>query len=118
MVSGIGEIMPAGRVGFPQAETATAAAAGSPGSAGRVDRLSGGPTTGAPFVRVLQEALTEVNALQLAAEEASRRLVSGSGLELHQVVLATEKASLALQLTIQVRNKILDAFQEVMRMPV
>lgn len=72
----------------------------------------------ASFTEVLAGALREVNRLQLEAEGANWQLVRGEVENLHQVVLATEKAELALLLTLQVRNKVLEAYQELMRMQV
>lgn len=73
---------------------------------------------GKSFGAVLHDALNGVNTLQKQAEQASIDLAAGRVDDVAQVAIATEKASLALQLTIQVRNKVLDAYQEVMRMQV
>jgi flagellar hook-basal body complex protein FliE len=70
------------------------------------------------FDVTLQNALQEVNKLQLAAEQANLQLLTGQVEDLHQVVLAGEKAALALQMTLQVRNKLMEAYQEMMRMQV
>ena len=73
---------------------------------------------GKGFGEVLRDALNNVNTLQKNAEQASMNLAAGRVDDVAQVAIATEKASLALQLTVQVRNKVLDAYQEVMRMQV
>lgn len=70
------------------------------------------------FGQVLTDILHDVDNLQKDAEKASFRLVTGQVEDLSQVTIATEKAAIALQLTMQVRNKIVDAYQEVMRMQV
>jgi len=70
------------------------------------------------FGTTLRSAWREVDSLQRAADEASRRVASGDDVELHDVMLTAEKANLALQLTIEVRNKVIEAYQEIMRMPV
>lgn len=71
------------------------------------------------FGDALKEALNKVNTAQLQAEQMTHKFVGGSNdVELHQVILATEKATLALQLTMQIRNKVIDAYQEIMRMQV
>ncbi|EGO63144.1 flagellar hook-basal body complex protein FliE [Acetonema longum] len=71
-----------------------------------------------PFGEFLSEALNEVNELQHASKVASLNLVAGKVQDISEVMVATEKASVALQLTMQVRNKIVDAYQEIMRMQV
>lgn len=73
---------------------------------------------GASFAEQLQQALNEVNRLQLEAGRQDELLATGDLKDLHSAVIAAEKASLALQLTLQVRNKVLEAYQEVMRMQV
>ncbi len=70
------------------------------------------------FGQMLQEALAKVNNDILTAEQLAQDFALGKNVELHQVVIAAEQANLALQLTIQIRNKILDAYQEIMRMQV
>ncbi|SHI67197.1 flagellar hook-basal body complex protein FliE [Propionispora hippei] len=77
------------------------------------------PTSGdKSFGQLLSDALNNVNELQKSANQASVDLAAGKLQDVSQVVIATEKASVALQLTMQVRNKIVDAYQEVMRMQV
>lgn len=68
------------------------------------------------FSQLLSEALGKVNNLQLQSEKASIDLAAGKVEDVSQVIVAAEKASVALQLTMQVRNKVVDAYQEIMRM--
>lgn len=68
------------------------------------------------FKNMLSDALTKVNDDLLGAEKLTQDFALGKDVELHQVVTATEQASLALQLTIQIRNKVQEAYQEIMRM--
>ena len=70
------------------------------------------------FGEFLTEALGEVNALQQDAAKASFNLAAGKLQDISQVTIAAEKATIAMQLTMQVRNKVIDAYQEVMRMQV
>ncbi|MDS1029523.1 flagellar hook-basal body complex protein FliE [Bacillota bacterium LX-D] len=70
------------------------------------------------FAQVLQDKLNEVNELQLEADNLTQQYLTGGPVELHNVMLAGEKATLALQLTVQVRNKIVDAYQEISRMQI
>lgn len=70
------------------------------------------------FGDFLNEALAKVEDAQKDAATAARRLAVGDIRDVSEVMIASEKASLALQLTVQVRNKVLEAYQEMMRMPV
>ena len=70
------------------------------------------------FGEFLTDALGEVNKLQHDSSQASFDLAAGKLQDVSQVTIAAEKASIAMQLTMQVRNKVIDAYQEVMRMQV
>ena len=70
------------------------------------------------FGEYLTDALKETNDLQNRAKDMNIALAAGQVDDISQVVLATEKANIALQLTMQVRNKAAEAYQEIMRMQV
>lgn len=70
------------------------------------------------FGDYLEKALDDLNSLQNQADSMVTRLAAGEPVELHQVALAVEQSSLAFQLALQVRNKLVEAYQEVMRMQV
>lgn len=70
------------------------------------------------FSGYLKDALNEVNNSQIASNEMTRKLVNNEGVELHDVLIAQQKASVSLQLTMEVRNKGIEAYQEIMRMQV
>ena len=70
------------------------------------------------FGKMLMDALNDVNDLQQKASHTSVDLATGKIEDISQVVIAAEKAAVALQLTIQVRNKMLESYQEMMRMQV
>lgn len=72
----------------------------------------------ADFGELLQNALEKVNRSQLETEKVSSQLIAGEIEDLHQVMIAAEKAGLSLQLTIQVTNKIIEAYKEMTRMQV
>jgi flagellar hook-basal body complex protein FliE len=67
------------------------------------------------FADVLSNALSDVDRLQHKADDAMERLAKGEDIDIHQVMIAMEQASTALQLTLQVRNKMVDAYTEIMR---
>lgn len=76
------------------------------------------PAGGAPsFAAALGDAIGEVDALQTQADAESEKLALGGG-NLHETALALEKADVALRVLSKVRNKVVEAYQEVMRMGV
>lgn len=70
------------------------------------------------FSDFLKAAFDNVNSLQSQSQKDDQKLVAGEINDLNKVMIDATKADIALQLTIQVKNKILDAYQEIMRMPV
>jgi flagellar hook-basal body complex protein FliE len=88
------------------------------GSASLGTAGAAGASGGAAFQNVLSEAVQQVQTFQSNASASIGRFVSGEGEELHQVALATQQADLAFDLFMQVRNKVISAYQEVMRMQV
>ena len=70
---------------------------------------------GDDFANQLMDVLKEVNASQNNAEQMKTDLQTGQPVEFHDVMIAMEKASLAMNLTLAVRNKALEAYQELMR---
>lgn len=68
--------------------------------------------------RPLGAFIDSVNHLQLQSAELRKELATGGDVELHDVMIAAEKASISMSLTTQVRNKLLEAYQEIMRMSV
>jgi flagellar hook-basal body complex protein FliE len=78
----------------------------------------GGATGGASFGTVLKDSLAQVNQLQTEADTAIQSLATGGTATLHDTMLAVQKAELSFRLMMQVRNKIVEAYQEVLRMQV
>lgn len=76
------------------------------------------PKNGAGFANELTKALDSLNELQHNAETQSVKLALGEVEELHEVTVAMEQAKLSLQLAVQVRNKLVEAYQEIARMQV
>jgi len=73
---------------------------------------------GLSFTDFLNNAIKDVNKLQIESEQLNQAFAIGLNDNLHQVMIASEKADIALQFTVQIRNKVLEAYQEIMRMPV
>jgi flagellar hook-basal body complex protein FliE len=74
------------------------------------------PTVG--FGKVMEEMIGKVSDLQNKADQSIQSLATGQGKGLHEVMIAVEKASISFQMLTQVRNKAVEAYQEIMRMPV
>jgi flagellar hook-basal body complex protein FliE len=74
------------------------------------------PGSGSGFATALSDAMGGVNQVQQASSTTIDQFLSGEGQEVHQVALATQRAELAFELFLQVRNKVVQAYQEVMRM--
>lgn len=68
------------------------------------------------FRGVLEGAIQKVEETRQHAAQAVEGFLSGDGQELHSVILATQRAELAFELGLQVRNKVVSAYQEIMRM--
>jgi flagellar hook-basal body complex protein FliE len=73
---------------------------------------------GISFETVLGQALAGVNDLQQQATALNEKLASGQLQYIHQASVMAEKATLALELTLQIRNKALEAYQEILRMQI
>jgi flagellar hook-basal body complex protein FliE len=70
------------------------------------------------FGDLLKNAVNNVENLQREAAEAQDKLVTGEAAELHQVMIAAEKAGLSFDLLLEIRRRLVDAYQELIRMPV
>ncbi len=70
------------------------------------------------FSKTLNEAIQHVNQLQKVSDEKAQALATGKTDDIADVMISAEKADIALRTMVQVRNKIIDAYQEIMRMQV
>ncbi len=70
------------------------------------------------FAEVLKEFIEWVNAQQRRAEEVKEAVLRGEDVPLHRMIVEFEKASVALNLLIEIRNRLLEGFQELQRMQV
>lgn len=77
-----------------------------------------GAAGGGSFQNLLGNFVGEVNAQQSAAGEAITGLLSGKNVSLHQAMISMQEASVSFQMMVEVRNKLLDSYQELMRMQV
>ncbi|HHW47992.1 MAG TPA: flagellar hook-basal body complex protein FliE [Clostridiaceae bacterium] len=70
------------------------------------------------FIDYLNSALEKTNNLIIESEKLAEDFAAGRTDNIHQVLIAAEKADIAFQFTVQIRNKILDAYNEIMRMQI
>jgi flagellar hook-basal body complex protein FliE len=76
------------------------------------------PTGSVSFREVLEKSLGEVNNLQSEAEQKIQKFATGEITDLREVMVAAEEANLAFQFTLEIRNKIVEAYQELFRLQV
>ena len=77
-----------------------------------------GKPAGADFGNALKQAVGALDQLGHQADASTLKLANGDPVDIHEVMLNTEQASLGFSMALQVRNKLVDAYQEVMRMSV
>lgn len=96
-----------------------------------ISQIAGIPLTQAPavvrplqpsepgmFQSVLKDSIGAVQNAQTNAHQSIDRFLSGEGEELHHVAMATQQAELSFELFMQVRNKVVQAYQDIMRMQI
>mgnify|MGYP005847791777 CR=1 FL=1 len=70
------------------------------------------------FGETLKESLQQINTLQVRADQAVQEMAGGRSDNIHETMILLEKADISFRLMMQVRNKLVEAYQEVMRMQV
>lgn len=68
------------------------------------------------FGKWLEKSIGEVNQLQKESAEATQKLLTGESKDIHSTMIAMQKSSIAMELTMEVRNKIIAAYDEIKRM--
>jgi flagellar hook-basal body complex protein FliE len=106
MIAGIASVFSAAVNGI--------ASAGATGAAG--DPGAGSAAASTPFAGVFQSMVEQTSALDQKAAQAVTGLLSGQGVDIHDAMIATEKADMAFELALQVRNKAVGAYQQMMAM--
>jgi flagellar hook-basal body complex protein FliE len=79
------------------------------------------PTSAAPaggFMSSLQHAIGKANDIQLQASQATEALMTGQTQNIHQTMVALQEADVSFQLMMQIRNKLLSAYEEIQRMQI
>jgi flagellar hook-basal body complex protein FliE len=87
----------------------------TPAPAGKPLQPSGASV---PFADALKGAVAETNKLQREADGAAMNVLAGDAGSLHKAMIALEKADISFRTLLQVRNRVLDAYQEIMRIQV
>lgn len=85
---------------------------------GQPQEISGVQPSGDSFAGMLGKMVSDVNAKQHAAGDSVAALQAGQNVPLHQAVIAMEEANVSFQLMVEVRNKLLESYQEIMRMQI
>ncbi len=70
------------------------------------------------FSNTLKEAIAKVNDDQLKADKQTEMLAAGKDIDLHEVMISAQKASVTMETSVQVQKKMLDAYNEIMRMQI
>jgi flagellar hook-basal body complex protein FliE len=87
-------------------------------SAGGALSAGGSAAPSQSFGDFLARALDNLSALENGSDQLSATLAAGGPVDIHSVVIANEQTSIAFQLALQVRNRVVEAYQDVMRMQV
>jgi flagellar hook-basal body complex protein FliE len=82
----------------------------------RSPMIQGGEKAGTVFGEILKDAISTANDLQKQSDLQIQKFMAGESQDLHTTVIAMQKADLSFQMMMQVRNKIVQAYQEIMRM--
>ena len=70
------------------------------------------------FGKMLTDSIDQVNRLQVAADSSIKDLAMGKQTDIHRTMVAMEKASISFELLMQIRNKVISAYDRIMRMPI
>ncbi|MFQ5962951.1 MAG: flagellar hook-basal body complex protein FliE [Candidatus Scalinduaceae bacterium] len=92
----------------------------NPVTTGKIEQKSenGEQKTGSSFKETVGNFVTEVNDLQVKAGEAIENFASGKAENVHEVMIAMTKAEVSFKFMMETRNKLIDAYKEIMRMQV
>lgn len=70
------------------------------------------------FASVFKESIEKINHAQNESDQLTEKLARGENVDLHQVMVSAQKANITLQASLEIRNKVIEAYQEMMRMQV
>lgn len=90
----------------------------SPELAKALEKPSQAQNASSNFGDMLKEKISDVDTAIKTADQATQSFATGKSRNIHEAVLAMEMADTSLRMAVAVRNKVIDAYQEIMRMPV
>jgi flagellar hook-basal body complex protein FliE len=92
-------------------------AIGPVGESGFVNKpkSTAAPQSGVSFKETLSNYLSDVNEMQVKADTSIKKMVAGEITDVHQVMTSVEQANTAFNMMMELRNKVMDAYQEIMR---
>jgi flagellar hook-basal body complex protein FliE len=70
------------------------------------------------FGEILTDSIKQVNRLEVEADSSINDLATGRQTDIHRTMIAMEKASISFELLMQIRNKVISAYDRIMRMPI
>ena len=82
------------------------------------DRATKPEDNGTAFSEILGDAINQVNSAQSQAGEEVQRVMGGESTDIHTAMIAVQKADVSFQMMMQVRNKLVSAYQEIMKIQV
>jgi flagellar hook-basal body complex protein FliE len=88
----------------------------APANPTQVEPLSAAPASGSSFSDVLSSAIGQVEGARNEANQSVQQFLSGEGEDLHSTILASQRADLEFQMFMQVRNKVVSSYEEIMKM--
>lgn len=89
-----------------------------PAAAARPEKRAAAPEGREGFGRILKDSLGEVNKLHHEANQAVEALAAGRSTDVHNTMIALQKADVSFRLLMQIRNKVVSAYETVMRMQI
>jgi len=113
IVAAVGSFASTGSAGLSAAGAGGASAAGG---AGDLTSITGESGSGLDFGATLNKLVSSVESSSAQANQATLGMVDGTT-DVHDAMIALQRADLTFQLTVQIRNKLVNAYQEMMRMP-
>jgi flagellar hook-basal body complex protein FliE len=116
MISSLSAAMPDASTVLASALKSSAHSAESQPSTMIVNSIPTSAASETPFASLMTDAIGQVNKLSSDAKTAVDGLISGSGVDVHQAMIATEKSGMAFEMALAVRNKAVQAYQSVIGM--
>ena len=83
-----------------------------------ISRKPESPSNAVSFGNMLIDSMTQVNRMQVEADSNINDLATGKQPDIHRTMIAMEKASISFELLMQIRNKVISAYDSIMRMPI